>query len=412
MPLSVSPEPASQKTEAFIEKVRVAAYQSGALTGLTFAVKDLIDIGGKDTGAGNPIWRESHPPAASHAVCVEQLLAEGAICLGKTITDELAFDLIGENHFYGTPMNTRAPERVPGGSSSGSASAVAAGYVDFALGTDTGGSVRVPASNCGLYGFRPSHSAISVAGVTPFAPSFDTVGVIASTAEALTKVGGVLLSASVPTAPPVKRFFVLKEAFEIVDLEVRNALERPMRDIISTLGLKQDELSLRRIDRKPTEGWFEDWLATYRTIQGAEVWSTLGAWIEWTKPVFGPRIAKNFDYSKATDRKKLGAAIRFRETLFRRCFELMDDGDLLCMPTVPAPAPLKGAIGNDRNTNEYILHTLSLTSVAGICRLPQVTIPVASIDKAPIGISLLGKYNCDTTVLGAAMVASKYAQKV
>jgi len=157
----------AEESGAFVERFSVGPTAEGALSGLTFAVKDLIDIAGRTTGGGNPTWEKTHAAAATHAVCVEQLLAAGARCVGKTVTDELAFSLIGENHFYGTPLNPRAPGRVPGGSSSGSASAVACGLVDFALGTDTGGSVRVPAGNCGLFGLRPSRGLISVAGVMP-----------------------------------------------------------------------------------------------------------------------------------------------------------------------------------------------------------------------------------------------------
>src|ERR687889_2186783 len=176
---------AVEEGSAFVQELGVDPTGSGPLDGLTFAVKDLIDIGGYKTGCGNPSWGHTHPPATVNAVCVEQLLAAGARCVGKTVTDELAFSLLGENHFYGTPLNPKAPDRVPGGSSSGSASAVARGLVDFALGTDTGGSVRVPASNCGTWGLRSSHGFISVAGVNPFAPTFDTVGILASSAVVL-----------------------------------------------------------------------------------------------------------------------------------------------------------------------------------------------------------------------------------
>ena len=182
------------QSNAFVTTFDLSPTGSGPLDGLRFAVKDTIDVAGFKTGCGNPTWRDSHPAAVVHAVCVEQLLRAGARCVGKTISDELALSLLGENYFYGTPLNPRAPERVPGGSSSGSASAVACGLVDFALGTDTGGSTRVPASNCGIWGFRPSHGFVSVAGVNPLAPSFDTVGVLAQSADVLAKVGLVLLS--------------------------------------------------------------------------------------------------------------------------------------------------------------------------------------------------------------------------
>jgi amidase len=157
----------SADSGAFVEMFELPPTAAGPLAGLRFAVKDVIDVARRLTGCGNPTWRKTHPPAAVHAVCVEQLLAAGAQCVGKTVTDELAFSLIGENHFYGTPLNPAAPKRAPGGSSSGSASAVACGLADFALGTDTGGSVRVPASNCGIWGLRPSHGFVSVAGVMP-----------------------------------------------------------------------------------------------------------------------------------------------------------------------------------------------------------------------------------------------------
>src|SRR5215213_4753953 len=187
-----------EQSGAYIERFTLPATKDGPLRGLTFAVKDLIDVAGHRTGCGNPTWRATHPPAIYSAVCVEQLLAAGAQCEGKTITDEFAFSLLGENHHYGTPLNPAAPDRVPGGSSSGSASAVACGLVDFALGTDTGGSVRVPASNCGIWGWRPSHGLISVAGVMPFSPTLDTVGVFARGGELLQRVAGVLLATDAP----------------------------------------------------------------------------------------------------------------------------------------------------------------------------------------------------------------------
>src|SRR5271157_741681 len=178
---------------AFVEVLQIDPSASGLLDGLRFAVKDVIDLGGRKTGCGNPDWARTHPVAAVNAVCVDQLLLAGARCVGKTVCDELAFSLEGENFFYGAPLNPRAPERVAGGSSSGSAAAVACGLADFALGTDTGGSVRVPASNCGLFGLRPSHGFISTAGVVPYAPSIDTVGVLAASADILVRAASVLL---------------------------------------------------------------------------------------------------------------------------------------------------------------------------------------------------------------------------
>ena len=167
----------------------------GPLAGLTFAAKDLFDIAGHVTGAGNPDWLRLHTPAPRTAPVVQTLLDAGADMVGKTHTDELSRGIFGENAHYGTPTNPRAPGRVPGGSSSGSAAAVAGGLVDFALGTDTGGSVRIPASFCGIFGIRPTHGRLSLDGVVGQAPSFDTVGWLARDADLLARVGAVLLKA-------------------------------------------------------------------------------------------------------------------------------------------------------------------------------------------------------------------------
>src|SRR3954452_1099882 len=226
---------------AFIETFTLAAAKDGPLRGLTFAVKDLIDVAGYRTGCGNPKWLATHPPATVSAVCVEQLLAAGATCIGKTITDEFAFSLLGENFHYGTPLNPAAPDRVPGGSSSGSASAVACGCVDFSVGTDTGGSVRLPASNCGVWGWRPSHGLVSLAGVLPFAPTLDAVGVFARVATLLERVASVLLAAeTVNTAsissPSIGGIHLVREAFDLADDEVRGGMAAPIKKLRDVFG--------------------------------------------------------------------------------------------------------------------------------------------------------------------------------
>ena len=232
------------QSNAFVTTFDLSPTGTGQLDGLRFAVKDVIDVAGWKTGCGNPTWRDSHPTAVANAVCVEQLLQAGARCVGKTICDELAFSLRGENHFYGTPLNPRAADRVPGGSSSGSASAVACGLVDFALGTDTGGSTRVPASNCGIWGFRPSHGFISVAGVNPLAPSFDTVGILAHNADVLARVAVVLLAAPLSASKP-DTIHVIQEAFALADPDVQQALLESVRYLRNLFGERVRETSLR-----------------------------------------------------------------------------------------------------------------------------------------------------------------------
>uniref|UniRef100_A0A2P2MRR8 Uncharacterized protein MANES_09G165600 n=1 Tax=Rhizophora mucronata TaxID=61149 RepID=A0A2P2MRR8_RHIMU len=188
-------------TEKFVLKPSSSA-QELPLSGLTFAVKDIFDMDGHVTGFGHPDWARTHSAATSTAPAVLAVLRGGAICVGKTVMDEMAYCINGENKHYGTPTNPCAPDRVPGGSSSGSAVAVGAKLVDFSLGTDTGGSVRVPASYCSILGFRPSYNAISTAGVIPLAQSFDTVGWFARDPLILKRVGCVLLGQ--PDIPPVQ----------------------------------------------------------------------------------------------------------------------------------------------------------------------------------------------------------------
>ena len=169
-------------------RARIEGRAGGPLSGLTFAAKDLFDVAGVVTGGGNHDWPTGRPTPAKHAWAVQTLLDAGCSLIGKTVTDAVSLGILGENAFDGTPKNVRAPGRVPGGSSSGSAAAVAAGLCDTALGTDTGGSVRVPASFCGLYGIRPTHGRLNLSGMLPQAPTSDTTGWFARDAETFARV--------------------------------------------------------------------------------------------------------------------------------------------------------------------------------------------------------------------------------
>ncbi|MDQ7782413.1 MAG: amidase [Desulfomonilaceae bacterium] len=389
------------ESRAFVESFALAPTASGELDGLRFAVKDLIDIGGHKTSCGNFSWRDTHPAAASNAVCVDQLLSSGAQFVGKTVTDELAFSLLGENHFYGTPLNPKAPDRVPGGSSSGSASAVACGLADFALGTDTGGSVRVPASNCGIFGIRPTHGIVSVAGVNPLAPTFDTVGILAKDAEVLAKAAAVLLACRVPERLEVDRVHLLHDAFVISDVETTDALV-PLTDALRELFPgRVVSTSLQEMVGDYGGEPFQEWYETYCTLQWAEIRSCLGSWIEDANPDLGPRTRMNFELTRNLDRREIAPAHQRREELSERMNSFLGPGALLCMPTAPAVAPLKGSLGIDRRKCRYHSRALSLTSVAGIARLPQVSVPSAHVSRAPVGMSLLAGRGMDGFLLAA-----------
>lgn len=387
------------QSKAFMATFEVPPTSSGPLDGLCFAVKDLIDVAGWKTGCGNPTWRDSHPPAVVHALCVEQLLQAGARCVGKTVSDELAFSLLGQNHFYGTPLNPQAPDRLPGGSSSGSASAVACGLVDFALGTDTGGSVRVPASNCGILGLRPSHGLLSVAGVNPFAPTFDTVGLLAQSVEVLTRAATVLLACAPTSTQQPGTIYVLRDAFALADPEVQQALTEPVRMLRDHFGERVREASLRDVDGIETEANFPTWCDMYCVLQWAEIRSCLGAWITDAKPEFGPAIAASFDLTNQLDRRRIAEAVERRERYCRRLRSFLGPQDLLCMPTTPTLAPHQGDVILRTSSSGYYPRALALTSVAGIGRLPQVSLPLAHSAGVPVGLSLLAGYGQDGFLL-------------
>jgi amidase len=386
---------------AFVELFELPPTSTGPLDGLRFAVKDLIDVVGRTTGCGNPRWRETHPPAPANAVCVDQLLAAGARCVGKTISDELAFSLLGESHFFGTPLNPKAPGRVPGGSSSGSASAVACGLCDFALGTDTGGSVRVPAANCGLFGIRPSHGLVSVAGVMSFAPGFDTVGWFARSADILARVGSVLLACDVPARAQVGEIYLVEDAFALADPGVQQALSAPVERLKDRFGGKVRPVLFRDlVGEQGLRDWYD---AIFRPVQWAEIWSSLGAWIEQTRPELGPATEATFALTRGLDRPTIGPAVRRRESLARRLQGALEPGNMLVIPTAPSIAPLKGSIRTrSQDTTDYYPRALALTSISGIGRLPQVTLPLSEADGAPAGLSLLAPHGRDDLLLAAA----------
>ncbi len=391
------------QSNAFVTTFEVSPTGSGPLDALCFGVKDVIDVAGWKTGCGNPTWRDSHPTAVAHAVCVEQLLQAGARCVGKTISDELAFSLLGENHFYGTPLNAKAADRVPGGSSSGSVSAVACGLVDFALGTDTGGSIRVPASNCGIWGFRPSHGFISVAGVNPLAPSFDTVGILAHDADVLARVALVLLASAPTPATKPGTIHLIHEAFALADADVQQALLEPVRRLRDLVGQRVQESSLSDFAADEPGRNFATWSDTYCVIQWAEIKSCLGAWIADAKPEFGPDVAGSFELANQLDRRRVAEALERRERYSQSLHDFLRPTDLLCIPTTPTLAPPKGAAPQrSASGSGYYPRTLGLTSIAGIGRLPQVSLPLGQVGEVPVGLSLLGRHGQDALLLEMA----------
>lgn len=363
----------------------------GPLAGLTFAVKDIYDVAGAKTGFGNPDWLRTHEPARRTAPAVERLLDAGARLVGKTQTEEMAWSLTGENAHYGTPVNVAAPGRVPGGSSSGSAAAVAAGLVDFALGSDTGGSVRVPASYCGILGMRPTHGRIPLEGVCPLAPSFDTCGWFARDAGVLDRVGRVLLREQGP-APVPGRLLLAHDAFELVGEAVAAALAPALARLEQVLGRGEETT----VAEEPLAHWYE----CFRTIQGAEAWACHGEWVLRTRPRFGPAVGARFDWARTVKQDEAAAARSRRERIAARMDALLAGNAVLALPSASGIAPLRGAPPEEQE--QVRARTLPLTSIAGLARLPQVSLPLARLAGCPLGLSLLAARGNDTMLLALA----------
>lgn len=365
-----------------------AGAASGPLAGLRCGIKDIYDLKGFRTGWGSPEWLASHPPAEATAAVVQQLLDAGATVVGKTQTDELTFSLAGENAHYGTPVNPAAPGRIPGGSSSGSAAATAGGLVDFALGSDTGGSVRGPASLCGVFGIRPTHGRIAMTGARAFAPSMDTAGWFAREAALLERVGQVLLGSEAERAPP-QRLLIAADAFAEADSDALPALEAAGRalaaqfDTVETVRLSAHGLG--------------DWVDVFRPLQGVEIWAGLGAWVSAHQPRLGPGIAERFAWAAGLDAGAMGPLRARRTEITARLDALLGADAVVLLPTMPGVAPPCGSAMPVMEA--FRSHALALLSPAGLAGLPQVTLPLARLASGPLGLSLLGPRGSDLALL-------------
>jgi amidase len=370
---------------------------SGPLAGLSAVVKDMYDIAGERTGCGSPEWLAVHPPAARNCPPVQKVLAAGATITGKTVCDEYFYSVSGANAHYGTPVNARAPGRLPGGSSAGSAAACGANLCDFALGSDTGGSVRVPASFNGIYGLRPTHERIEHSGVADMAPSFDVPGWFAATPGVFRKVGAVLLN-SHRVAAKINRVVVLEDAFA--------QAEEPVADLLRTLlEFMSDDLPGMAHGRIAPEG-FDSWREAFRIVQAYETWQTFGGFITKHKPNIGPGVKERMQFASTVTKAQAAAS---REVVLKardHIRQIVVPGTVLALPTAPSIAPkidLSGAA-----LEEFRTRVMRLTCTSGISGLPQMSIPGATINGCPVGLSFIGWTGGDEALLDLACELSRH----
>ncbi|WP_433456467.1 amidase (plasmid) [Streptomyces sp. CA-142005] len=379
----------------------VAGAGAGPLKGVRVAVKDLFAVAGQRVGAGNPTWLAEADEESAHAWAVRALLEAGADVVGIAHTDEFAYSLEGTNAHYGTPPNPAAPGRVPGGSSSGPASAVALGQADAGLGSDTAGSIRVPASYCGLYGMRPTHGAVPVTGMLPLAPAFDTVGWLARDARMLARMGEVLLPAAVPGLSAIRNAVVAKEPVRLVEDKVRQAFETSVQDIVAGGGLAIEErrLTTAHTGLHPVEGPAE-WAAAFTTVQGAQAWECDGNWVDAHPGALGPAVTQRFAWAASVTADDRVAAERILSRAGLVLRGVIPPGTVLLLPATGAPAPLSNAAPELRAAIRQA--TVSLTCLASIAGLPCLAMPLMSLGGLPVGVCAIGAPGSDRALLELA----------
>jgi amidase len=365
----------------------------GPLAGLTFMVKDLFAIKGRRVSNGNPSFYEHATPAHETAPVIERLLTAGASCTGITICDEFFYSVLGSNAHYGQPVNSRAPLHVTGGSSCGSAAAVAGRICDFALGSDTGGSIRVPASFSGLYGLRPSYGRIPTHGATPMAPSFDTVGFLARETELFRKIGHVLLQGPKVDAN-IGRLILAQDFFLHAEASADQALWQVFDKLADALPKPQhEEIAGEALD---------DWRDAFRLIQGFEIQSTLLPFIQSHNAELGPGVKERFEAAAGITYREAEEARHLRARIKARLEALAKPGTLIVLPTTPTLPPERN-IPDGASFSEFRNHTLAYTCLSGHSGLPQISIPATEAAGCPTGLSFIGWRGGDEVLLDLAV---------
>jgi aspartyl-tRNA(Asn)/glutamyl-tRNA(Gln) amidotransferase subunit A len=373
------------------------ALNNGSLDGLSFVFKDLFDVEGYVTGAGNPAWLKTHDAASKTSPLILKLLSQGAECLGRVQTDELAYSLNGVNIHYGTPINPIAAGCLPGGSSSGSAVAVAQGDVDFSIGTDTGGSVRVPASYCGLFGLRPTLGKLSLEHCFSLATSFDTAGVFGRELSIIEQVYPVLSSDEMHAGSPQDlppQTLILDSTFsalmgqerieQIVRWSEHSGVSIIKADLLNKAGYSLEQLSL-----------------LFRKIQGFEIIAGHSEWLEQWQHTLDTPIQARVEWSRTLTSDDYQDA-KQQQVTFSAWLEqtLVENSAMLVMPTTPGGPPKLNM--PDAELAQYRSDLMGLTSLAGLSGTPQLHIPMKGLSLGPCGVSLLGVKHSEHSLIQTA----------
>ena len=375
----------------------VTGSPSGPLAGLTAMVKDMYDIAGTRTGGGNPDWLAAHEPARAHAAAVAKILGAGATITGKTICDEFFYSVAGDNAHYGAPRNMRAPGRTCGGSSSGSAAALTADACDFALGSDTGGSVRIPASFCGLYGLRPTHDRVDLVGAVPMAPSFDTAGFFANAPGVLRHVGSALLEGT-PVVATITTMIVADDAFAQADAAVAALGRGFLARAASVLSKPQSRIV--------APDGFDHWREAFRIVQAFETWQSFGPFVTQARPSLGPGVKERIAFASTVTTAQADASRQVVAAARRHIRALVPPGTVIALPTAPSIATPLDLSGDELES--FRVRVMRLTCMAGLGGLPQINIPIGMVAGCPAGLSFIAWPGGDEALLDLACRLAKF----
>jgi amidase len=378
-------------------KSQVPHASSGSLSGLGFGVKDLFHVKGYPTSGGQPLLLAMLGVQDHTGPTVQKLLDAGARFVGKTVTDEFAFSMNGQNAHFGAPINGAAPDRIAGGSSSGSASAVSNRLCSFALGTDTGGSVRAPASHCGLVGIRPSHGRVSLQSVLDLSPSLDTCGWFTRDVPTFARVADVLLGQDAQPLAQRLRLLSPTELWALVTPEAKKALAAPRRLIESTLGQARPV--------KVVMDDLDDMYWNFRYIQSHEAWQVNGGFIQRFSPPLGSAVAQRFDWSRDVTDAQASSANQFRTRFKQHLSDLLGEDGVLLLPTMPDIAPRISE--PESSLEDYRNRASRMLCISGLSGFPQISLPLAKRAGAPLGISLLGPAGSDRSLVGLAELITR-----
>ncbi|XP_050210620.1 outer envelope protein 64, mitochondrial [Mercurialis annua] len=406
---------------AFIEKFEIlpfpqppppAAKQS--LSGLSFAIKDIFDVKGYVSGFGNPDWRRTHEVAEKMAVVVTALLKNGATCVGKTVMNELGLGITGENMHYGTPVNPQMPSFVPGGSSSGSAVAVAAELVDFALGADTTGGIRIPAAFCGVFGYRPSQGAVSMIGVIPNAQSLDTVGWFARDPSILRSVGHALMQLKAVEPRRTRRLIFASDLFQLskvpkqkTEYVISKAIEnmsgyQPPKHLNFSHYIASNVPSLKGFCEQSTNmlngtSSLKALSSVMGSLQRYEFKTNHEEWVKAVKPKLAPDVSNRVFAAIGATHENIKVLYKIRSEMRAATQSLLKDDGILVIPTVAdPPLRLDTKKGSYLESYDRAMILSSIASMSGCC---QVSVPLGRHEGCPISVSFISFHGADKFLL-------------